>query len=91
MGEKVPAILMIDEAAEKLLIVRGAQTSAQLFGKGGGRGVFLDRMFGVVRNVRHYPGCFPCAFQVRCKQQDAGQASIHDRQLMTAPGLAAQT
>ncbi|MNK97437.1 hypothetical protein D3C87_1177700 [compost metagenome] len=44
-------------------------------------------MFRVVRNVGHYPDRFAGALQSRGEQHDAGQAGIHDRQVMASPGL----
>ncbi|MNZ80920.1 hypothetical protein D3C78_995740 [compost metagenome] len=90
LSEKVAAILMVNEAAEKLLIGGGAKALAQFLGEGCGRWVFLDRLFGVARYISHHANHFPGALQVRGKQQDAGQARVEDRQIMTAPWLPVQ-
>ncbi|MCO8314101.1 hypothetical protein NHU87_26015 [Pseudomonas mandelii] len=86
-GEEKAALLMVHEPAEKLLVLLRTQLTGQLNDHLKGRGVFLDWVFWVIRDIRHHAGDFLRLIQVRGEHDNTGERCGHQGHVVTQHGL----
>ncbi|MNN35086.1 hypothetical protein D3C81_1489240 [compost metagenome] len=72
-AEENTSMFVVHESAEKLLVVFRAQLAGQFSDQVVGRGVFLERVLGIIGDISHHPCRVSRGVQVWGKHDDTGQ------------------